>query len=58
MLPEDDIKTWEDKLKLEANFCARMAFIHQNAKETVTALRLKIKEVKNRIREEAKPAEK
>ncbi len=58
LLPEDSIRMWEEKLKLEANHCARMAYYHQNAKETVVALRLKIKEVKARIKEEAKPAEK
>ena len=56
--PEDKIKMFEDNLKLEANYCARIAYIHQNAKETVAALKLKIKELKERYKKELKEKEK
>lgn len=57
-MPEDTIKMFEDNLKMEAHYCARIAYIHQNSKETVAALKIKLKELKERYKQELKEKEK
>ncbi len=58
MSPEDSIKRWEEELQTELRVCTRIAAMHHTAKEVVTAMRIKVKEVKDRYREELKEKKK
>ena len=54
MSPEDNIKRWEEELQTELRVCTRIAAMHHTAKEMVVAMKIKVKEVKDRYREELK----
>lgn len=47
---EDQIKMYEEKLTDELRICNRIAFYHQNSKDTISALKVKIKELKEKVK--------
>jgi len=49
--PEDVITMIEKQIKFEMYYCAKLAFTHQNAKETCAALKIKLKELKQKQRD-------
>lgn len=51
MSPEDVITMIEKQIKFEMYYCAKLAFTHQNAKETCAALKIKLKELKQKQRD-------
>ena len=45
---DEQIRMYEEQLKDELKICARVAYYHNNSKDTITALKIKIKEMKDK----------
>ena len=54
MILVDKIEKFEEELKDELKFANRIAFIHQNSKDLIKALRAELKESKERYVKELK----
>ena len=55
---EKSLKDFEKTLGYETYHCTRMAYHHQQAKEICAALKIKVKEIKERIKKEAENVKK
>ena len=49
MTDEEKHEMYMKNIAIESQVCAKIAFLHQNSKDTVRAFREKAKEVKERI---------
>ncbi len=54
MILADKISKFEEELKDELKFANRIAFIHQNSKDLIKALKAELKESKERYIKELK----
>ena len=48
MTIDEQIQMYEEQLKDESLICGRIAYYHQNSKDMITALRIKLKELKEK----------
>ena len=48
MTIDEQIRMYEEQLKDESLICGRIAYYHQNSKDTILALKIKLKELREK----------